>query len=533
MKTYQRHLASTLAAGETVDALRRPVFRSSAIFPVVHAPGCSTRVLFMGYWLLKRHIPEVQLLLTLRSGDGRAVLRRSVLVDTPRARAVYLEPLLAAAGRDAGAPEAFVGSLELEIFSTRDLVYPYPAFVLNYFGPDFVTTVHTTGRVYNDVEDLAENDAYAVPEAGFDVRAGADTEPFFAFVNGPLSHPAPKVGWTLINEAGTAAAGTIVLDDVRPYETVMVRLGEHVDVAAALGAGRGTLKVAHQMRGFFPRMIAGNRERAGGAVSITHSYYDSSGVRDAGAYWARATDAVHDGAIFVPYFGRGDEYTDLVLYPIYSPSAFALDLTFHDGEGNTLGAARGVAATSPTSDRFLTIPLGAFVSAHVEPADRDRVRGVHLALRAADRSRLPSRVKFGLNVGLRGRARDLPTNVCFNADLGDPAALAKPRAFRWSPVLNHGRSVVVVTNSSTARGYDRAATAQLTFWREADDESLERSVTVAPMGQLRLDLAEDAELRAFFGDAPGWVTAVIDNPLAKSWYFDFADSGVVAGDHSF
>ena len=153
MKSYHKHLESTLAAGETLSLTRRPVFRSSAIFPVLHSAHYSSRVLFMGYWLLKRHIPEVQMLVTLRGEDGPILLRKSLLITEPKAFALRVgdlltETTLGNTGTD------FTGSLELEIFATRDLVYPYPAFVLNYYGDEFMASVHTTGRVYNDIEDL-------------------------------------------------------------------------------------------------------------------------------------------------------------------------------------------------------------------------------------------------------------------------------------------------------------------------------------------------------------------------------------------
>ena len=37
----------------------------------------------------------------------------------------------------------FVGSIELEIFSSRDMVFSFPAFVLNYVSINSSTFVHT------------------------------------------------------------------------------------------------------------------------------------------------------------------------------------------------------------------------------------------------------------------------------------------------------------------------------------------------------------------------------------------------------
>lgn len=532
MKTYQKHLESTLSYGETVSATRRPIFRSSAIFPVVHTADYTSRILFMGYWLLKRNIPEVQLLVTLRDEDGTPIVRKSIIVDTPKARSIEIAPLLGEAGRvDAAA--TFVGSLELEIFATRDLVFPYPAFVLNYIGADFVTSVHTAGRVYNDIDDLLENDAYAVPESGFDILSDEAAEPFFSFVNGPYSYPDAAIDWTVVGEDRSTTSGTIRLGDVKPYQTIYVELAKEIDLHSILHGGKGTIKLSHQLKGFFPRLIAGNHRTKPPAASITHSYYDSSAVADQGAYWARRDDSLNDSSIFVPYFSEGDEYTDLVFYPIYSPSSFSVDLVFYDGYGKVLGERKEWKRLESSPDALETVSLAKVVADSLPPALRARVRGINIVKNWHDRERIPTRLKFGLNVGLAHHALDLPTNICFNSELGNPAVLKKPRTFKWSPILNHGRSVVVVTNSSTRRVHDTPALLQLAFFRERDDLSLERTVMLPPFGQLRLDIQRDAELKDFLGDETGWVTIVSDNPVIKAWYFDFGDSGVVGGDHCF
>ena len=49
------------------------------------------------------------------------------------------------------------------------MVFPYPALVLEYFNEKFNTCVHTLGRVYNDFEDINENEEFKVPETGFDI----------------------------------------------------------------------------------------------------------------------------------------------------------------------------------------------------------------------------------------------------------------------------------------------------------------------------------------------------------------------------
>ena len=91
------------------------------------------------------------------------------------------------------------------------------------------------------------------------------------------------------------------------------------------------------------------------------------------------------------------------------------------------------------------------------------------------RDRIPTRLKFGLNVGQSGQALDLPTNICFNSELGNANVVGKKGTFKWCPVLNHTRSIVAITNPSGLREYDRSAVVRMGFYREDDDASVERT----------------------------------------------------------
>ncbi|MDB5242286.1 MAG: hypothetical protein JWP57_2911, partial [Spirosoma sp.] len=190
MRSYQSHLQATQSAGEVLVANRKPVLRSSAIFPVMHTSMYSSKVIFMGYWLLKRNIREVGLLYTLRDKTGMLLSRKYILIDSAKAWSVqmseFTDVIHEAGAYPDGAEENFTGSLELEVFSTQDLVFPYPAFVLVYFNENASSVVHTVGRIYNDIEDLQQNNEYQVSESGFDIYGRDGLSPFLSFTNGPL-----------------------------------------------------------------------------------------------------------------------------------------------------------------------------------------------------------------------------------------------------------------------------------------------------------------------------------------------------------
>ncbi len=532
MKTYQKHLESTHAIGESVSLLRKPIFRSSAIFPVMHNAQFSSRVLYMGYWLLKRHIPEIQLLISLRSQSGVLLLRQSIVVDTPKAASIYLADLINLTP-NLSADSDFLGSLELEIFSTRDLVYPYPAFVINYFNDDFCTSVHTTGRIYNDIEDLQENDAYSVPECGFDIQSDTQFSPFFAFVNGIFAASEQIVHYTIVDEDNQTSEGIITLKDLKPYQTLVVHFKDHIDLKAILKGKKGAIKLRHNFKGFFPRFLAGNFQSDKKALSITHTYYDSSDVKDQNAYWSRSSEELNDSSVFIPLFIEQNLYTDLVFYPIYSPSEFTIDMIFYDENGQFVAQLLHYKYIQTQNKELFTLKFKEILANNFSKTQLEQIKGVNLIKNWIDKNHIPTRLKFGLNIGTQKQNIDLPTNICFNSQIGNPNVLQKKGTFKWAPILNHHQSKIVFTNAGTPKIYKQNATLQITFYRENDNQTLGRAFDLKPFGQHTIEILKDPELQQFLQNQTGWVTCIADNPFVNGWYFDFQKSGVVAGDHSF
>ncbi len=530
MRSYQSHLQATQSAGEALVANRKPVLRSSAIFPVLHTNTYSSKVIFMGYWLLKRNIREVGLLYTLRNAAGTLLSRKYVLIDSAKAWSVQMSEFTDLL-EEAGEPEEFTGSLELEIFSTQDLVFPYPAFVLVYFNENASSVVHTVGRIYNDIEDLQQNNEYQVSESGFDIYGRDGLAPFLSFTNGPLPAEAPNVTYEIVDAQHRATSGTFGLPPLKPYETVFLYLKEYLDLKALLGDEPGMIRFGHNFSGFFPRFLVGNLDQNAQSVSITHSYYDSSGVADSRAYWPRQDNRFLDSSTSIPLYLTDGFFTRLVVYPIFSPSDFTLSFRYFDADGQFLGEAMDAYQFRLADSQYVQIDLGKLAKQAGVPTEVAKT--AQLIANWTDAMHIPTRLKFGLNVGQLGRPSALPSNVCFAPQVGNPKILDKPSTFKWAPFVNVGNSEVVLTNSAPLREYDRPVNVALSFYREADEMVLERTGVVPPNGLYTIKLADDHELRAFFGDVSGWMTARADNPFLNGYYFDFHPNGAVAADHLF
>jgi hypothetical protein len=529
MKTYQEHLKTVLSFGETVSPTRKPVFRSSAIFPVIENGIFSTQILFMGYWLKKRNIPEVTILVTLRDETGKVLLRKTLIINKIKA---YKIPIISCLN-ELGMPDTnFLGSVELEVFSTRDMIFPYPAFVVSYLSEFGSTAVHTTGRVYNDVEDMNSNSVYKVPESGFDIYSGTENNPFFCFVNGIYDNSDKVINYDIISEDQQITSGQIRLGKVMPYQSLFIMLKEHIDVDGILKGAKGTIKLQLDFEGFFTRVIGGNFVNDK-AVSITHTFYDSSTVKNETAYLNNPNPELHDSYIFVPLFMDEDRYTHIVYYPIYSPSNYLMDIFFYDEDGNCLKKVKEWKRFSETDNLFFTLDINKIVAEIFEDSELEGVKGLLIA-NSWNNKGIPTRIKYGLNVGIRNKPFNLPTNICFAPEISNPKILNKPGTFKWAPVLNYSESEIVITNCGPNKDYKKPANINIEFYREKDDEILSRSLTLQPYAQYKLNTLKSKNLNEFLEGDTGWITISSDNPFVNAWYFDFNNNtGVVAGDHSF
>ena len=286
MKSYYKHLTSRQQFGEKIEQVRKPILRSSAVFPVIKNQYYSTKINYLGYWLIKRNIPEVSLLITLRDQSGKILLRKLQTIDTVQAFSIVLDSLLKELNFDF--TKNFLGSIETEFFTTRDMVFPYPALVLEYYNKDFSTCVHTLGRIYNDFEDLKENEQFKVPETGFDIHASDDLSCFLSFVNGPISNSNGLIEYVITNFNSEKSSGSFQLGEIKPFETKFIFLKDHIpDLPKILKNKSGSISLKHDFEGFYPRLLVGNIQNSFPSVSFTHSYYDCSSCNTDSDFWNR------------------------------------------------------------------------------------------------------------------------------------------------------------------------------------------------------------------------------------------------------
>ena len=526
MKTYLQHLEDTQSHQKAIQSNRKPVYNGSAIFPVFHTQKLQTRILFMGYWMVKKKINEIGLLVSIRNQYGDLISRYSEQIMNPAAKEIELIDLL---NKSDWSDKEFIGSIELEVFSSRDLIFPYPAFVVNYYNDLSSAVVHSTGRVYEKTTDFLKKEDN-VKEAGFDIIGKKDIVSFFTFVNGNLLLEDIKLEVEFISANNKSNSIDISFDRIRPYQTVKVVLNDYFDLNNFLRGKTGTIKIKHPFTSFFPRFIAGNYNKKSQAIGVTHTFYDNSKNESPTAYWENVDrELMYDSAVFIPLFLSQNEYTLLQFYPIYSPSIHSIDLIFYSAIGEELFKIENFILIKKDSKNFKSLDFKQILEEHGEE-NTEKVSGV-LIVKTWNDNKIPTRLKYGLNVGLKNKLLDIPTNICFASQISNLSILKKRGTFKWFPLIESSNSRAIIQNASFLKNYSKTASIRLNYYSKDKEISLVEEKVLAPFEQI--EISYDDKLTEQFNNETIWITVTSDNPFVNAWYFNFNESGVVGGDHSF
>ncbi len=527
MRSYYEHLESAKGTDKAAN-LFHPILRSSAIFPVFNSLGISSRILFMGYWILKRNIKEILAVVTLRALLGQVLNRSSFSITEPKTYRIELQEQLSLAGLSP--TESFTGSLEIEFYSTVHLAFPYPAVVINYYGPAFSSVVHTAQRVYNDFEDRQRNSQTQVAESGFNIYADEQHEPFIGLINGPQAVKESDLYLECYNLEGESMHQTLSLGKLEAYETRLIYFGKELELQKFLKGQVGAAKATFHVDWIFPRLLVGNFSAHLPALSITHTYYDTSNALAASNYWPAVPVDYYAASLMIPVCTQDTHFTNIYFYPIYSPSQFAIDLEFYSATGECLLAKKNALYLNPPLKEIKQLKLKDLLKS--ENLTHPALLSARLIARTVEDSRLPARIKLGLDIGFH--PFELPCNICTNLQPYNPAFDKKPISFRWAPIIqDQPHCSIWIMNSHPSIIYTQAIVITLHFYREQDAHVLKREYSLAPHGFEIIYPHLDQELVDFFNQTVGWFTVATPNPYTTTYYFNENASGIVGGDHGF
>jgi len=520
MRKITEHITN-LSTPNKINKHKPKVLRSSAIFPCNANKFLDTKILFMGYWMIKKNIKTNLMRYKLRNRHGKMLITKITKINKIKAYSISTKNLL----NKLNIKENFLGSLEVEFLSKEDLVFPYPAcvIILDYKGGS--SFVHTIGRVYNNKKDHLANSKIKVAESGFDIIPNAGFYPFISFVNGNLMLKNQILKIKIINSKNEYFIKKINLETIKPFETKFIQIMDE-DEKKFLINKKGTCIIDHNLSGFYPRFLAGNYNEQKTKFSVTHSYYDTKKIKE--DFKNQNKKDFFDATLVVPIFKK-KYLTELSLYPIYSSSSFNLNLELFKSNGEKIFTKKNFFKSKKNSLKFINI--------------NDQLKKINLMkfkenyflgkISIDSKTAIPSRLKFGLNIISKNKLKAVSSNICFNAQAAFKHNLERKTRFCWTPIVNKNNSKFIIYNSSFVKKGFKKASILMNFWREKDDKNISKKMVLNDNGSYLFDLSKNNKIKKFLNSKSGWVTFKSNNPFIQGYYIETSKEGNVGADHFF
>lgn len=412
--------------GSYADLSYMPVFRASALFYAVAGSKITTKVAFLNYWREKNGARDIGVMVTVRDAQG---------VKRARTHVMLTDMTYQFDVREYVAPgEEFIGSIEVEAFSSQDLKFQFPGISVFYETPRGISYVHTNQRVYNTSEDRDRGAELNPWQTGFDVDA-ANHDPFVFLVNGPVPFAGGAIDVVVVNAHGQEMRTEVLLDPLPAYGARNWRLCSIEGLEQFMGAEPGLCKFNLPFENIHLRMGAGNALKDQSWLSVTHSYFDATEHLD---YFDTSALPASVYPAFIPFnLERGID-VEMVFYPIYARADLALSLQAFDADGCERFNVRLGSFRSPESGLRRLDIRRIVTEAGFEARD-----GLYVLQIESPDHKVPARITYGLNFRVDGK---LGTNISASAYLAKSWGVGR-RTWRWGavPVLKGGYNLVMIS----------------------------------------------------------------------------------------
>ena len=407
-----------------------PVFKSSAIFFAIFNSDTNTKISFLNYWKIKNNNKNISCQLTLRKNDGKKILRRFFKVD----QNTYILSLKTLLEKNIS-NKSFLGTIEIELFSSLDLKYAFPAIHAFYETSDGVSLVHSNQRVFDNLKDNENNQSINQIQTGFDIYFDSENKSFITAINGPLELKNKKLNVSFYNFEGKKIFKSIKFKKINPYELLYVDFKEFKFLKKFLNNQRGYCKLELPTRNIFNRVLVGTFSNKKNYLTTTHSYFDCSNTKD---YVNLKKIDQNERGCFLPFNLIRNIDLEIVIYPIFSKSNLIFSLEKYDKNGNRTIIKNRILQISKNFKESKIIQISKFIK------DKKNIDQYVYCLNVTSKDFLvPSRLTFGFNY----KNKTIGSNISDSMIINHGKSL-KNRGFYWGPAFNSSKINTVITLSN-------------------------------------------------------------------------------------
>ena len=494
-----------------------PTFRASGLFFVVIDEQTTTRVSFMNYWRQKNGNNSVGALVTLRDAEGTKVSRRYIPINE-MVYQIDARDLLEAIG-------PFVGSLEIDFYSSEDLKYAFPALSVFYETSGGLSYVHTNQRVFNNQDDQERGARFNAWQTGFDIRFDGGSRPFIFLINGPRHVDNANIELRVFNTAGEVVEREVSLGKLPGYAARRIELAELDGLFDFLGQATGFCKINAPLDGVYCRFACGNSNADGSWMSVTHSYFDCTDHDD---YYAADDFAVNEIPCFAPFHLIEGLDVDLVFYPILAKTTVTFSIECFDTEGLSRAVIEAPETFDTAGQHVFRINVRDLLAKHGVEADET----LYCIYVNPVEGRFPTRVTFGLNYQ---KGRQLGTNISSSILMATTHGV-RSRAWLWGPSAHRtgAKNVIMVSHMSKLRHSRETSEFTLLLYGKHGQVASKTYETIN--GTAKNIVPEELLNEVGYTPQDGemfWYSLQSDNSSYFCNQIHISGAGYVGGDHSF
>tara|TARA_B100000787_G_scaffold54847_1_gene39835 strand:+ start:7599 stop:9149 length:1551 start_codon:yes stop_codon:yes gene_type:complete len=260
---------------DKINENQKLINRSSALFLVKHSikRKVFTDLHLLNYWSIKGKIKKVKAKITLRRLNGKKLKSKAIYIDQINAYCLELKKFFAELKID-----EFIGVVEIEIFSKKNLFFPYPAIYVRYHGVNWHTGTHSTTRYFSrtsgDDPELIKRHQ-AVNESNITLFSEKDLKCYVVLHNGLIKSTNTEISLIATNIHGKTIKKKINPLIMKIGETLIICVDDYLNYKNFLKNKRGMLSVNYENTGVFPRLLYFH-ENSDGQITLEHSNFGNS-----------------------------------------------------------------------------------------------------------------------------------------------------------------------------------------------------------------------------------------------------------------
>lgn len=302
------------------------VYRSSAVFYYLQNQFFKTTISFMDYWFKKRGL-EVMIIISIRNMSGQLVQRKPIVFKKGKV-----------INSNNFSDKNFEGSVEIEIFSSKNMVIPYAAIMAVYEHKNSISMCHSYGRIYS-LHEIEEKRTISLGEEScWTIRDTKKIKSFCIFHNGSGTQEEQTLKFELTNHNNDKKLFKHKLHALEPYSTTKLYpqdiFGDNL--LDFLNNKPGNLSISYKLNGAFTRMLIGNMTDS--EFQVTHSNFNLS---------VHKTDSAGKGNGYYHIPNAGFKNYEVIIYPDCNQGKYTFKYndtakSFTNGQRISIPVTKGV-----------------------------------------------------------------------------------------------------------------------------------------------------------------------------------------------